>query len=262
MSRVIAGAGGAGLAGVLASTSSSLGIVFVLDAATFVASALLIAAIRARPPRPAGRETGLRDLVAGIRLVFGSRVLGGVAAVAGIAMFGLGAVNVLLVPFVVGDLGASEAWFGALEAAQVAAMVIAGGLVAAYSSRVQPTRLITVGMMGLGAVVIALAACGAPWQLMVLLFCAGLFVAPVQASVTTLLQTSVEPAFRGRAQASVSALVSGASLASMALAGVAAAGIGVRSVFVVSGLIVAAAGAAALLAFRTADLARPAPLEA
>jgi MFS family permease len=97
---------------------------------------------------------------------------------------------------------------------------------------------------------------------MLLLFCGGLCVAPVQASVTTLLQTAVEPAFRGRAQASVSALVSGASLASMALAGVAAAGIGVRSVFVVSGLIVAAAGVAALAAFRAVEPARPATLEA
>jgi len=66
-------------------------------------------------------------------------------------MFGLGAVKVLLVPFVTGELGASEAWFGPLEAAQVAAMVAAATLVAAFSSRLRPKHLISVGAVGPGS---------------------------------------------------------------------------------------------------------------
>jgi hypothetical protein len=85
---------------------------------------------------------------------------------------------------------------------------------------------------------------------MILIFAAGWFVTPVQASVTTILQTSVPPDVRGRAQATVSTLVSGANLASMSLAGVAAGVAGIRPVFVASGVIVVAAGFAAAAAFR------------
>jgi MFS transporter, DHA3 family, macrolide efflux protein len=247
MSRVVAGVAGVAAAGILASTRTDLGLVFVIDAATFLVSAALIAQLAERARRPQAAD---RPAVAGLRLILGSRILVGVLVAAAVAMLGLGAVNVLLVPFVVEDLGASEAWFGALEAALVAAMILAGSLVTVFAARTRPTSLITVGAIGLGATVAATAACYEAWQLMILIFAAGWFVTPVQASVTTILQTSVPPDVRGRAQATVSTLVSGANLASMSLAGVAAGVAGIRPVFVASGVIVVAAGAASAAAFR------------
>jgi MFS family permease len=261
-SRVVAGVAGTGAAGVLASVSSSLSVVFVVDALTFVASAVLIALIRDRIPerRNTNHSRVVAELGAGLRLVFGSRILLGVVTAGAIAMFGLAAVNVVLVPFIVEDLAASEAWFGPLEAAQVAAMVITGGLVAAFSSRLRPTQLITAGAVGLGASITAIAACGAAWQLVIPCFAAGWFVAPVQSAVTTLLQTSVSPQLRGRVQASFATLVSAASITSMAAVGSVAAVIGTRAVFLLAGLIVAAAGALSLAAFRSAG--SPAPTAA
>lgn len=246
MSRVVAGVAGVAAAGVLAGTRTDLGIVFVVDAVTFLASAAFIARIAegARTPHAARRPAS------GLRLILGSRILLGALVAPAVAMLGLGAVNVLLVPFVVEDLGTSEAWFGALEAAQVAAMILAGTLVAAFAARTRPTSLISVGAIGLGASVAAIAACHEGWHLMLLLFAAGWFVTPVQASVTTILQTSVPPDLRGRAQATVSTLVSGANIASMSLAGVAAGVAGIRPVFVASGVIVVAAGVASAAAFR------------
>jgi MFS transporter, DHA3 family, macrolide efflux protein len=251
MSRVVAGVAGFGVAGALASTSSSLSVVFVADAATFVASAGLVALVRGggRTAHAQDRGRVLAELAAGLRLVFGKPILLGVVIAGTVAMFGLGAANVVLVPFVVGDLGASEAWFGALEAAQVAAMVVAGTLVAAFASRARPTRLITAGMLGLGVSVGAIAASGTAWQLMILLFAAGWFVTPVQASVTTILQTAVPPHFRGRAQASLATLVSGGNLASMSLAGLFAGPAGIRPVFAAAGAITVVAGVASHIAF-------------
>jgi MFS family permease len=246
-SRVVAGVAGVGAAGVFASTSSSLKVVFVVDAVTFVASAVLIAFVREahRAPSTERSRTGLGVLR-------GSPLLAGVVTVGTVAMFGLGAVNVVIVPFVVADLGASEAWFGALEAAQVAAMIMAGALVAALAARARPQRLIVGGAIGLGASVAAISVCGAPWQLMILLFAAGWFVPPVQSSVTTILQTAVPSELRGRTLGAFAALVSGANLASMALAGVAAGIVGIRPVFLASGVIVVLAGVASFVAFREA----------
>ena len=260
MSRVVAGVAGVGAAGALASTSSDLSIVFVVDAATFVLSAALIALIHdSGRGVEARRDSLLSEIGAGLRLVFGSGLLVGVVTVGALAMFGLGAVNVLLVPFVIEDLGVSEAWFGALEGAQVVAMVASGSLLALLASRARPPTLISIGALGLGTSVAAIAVCAEAWHLMLLLFAAGWFVPPVQASVTTILQTAVPAHARGRAQASVATSITAANLLSMSLAGVAAGVVGIRPVFVVAGLIVFGAGVASVVAFRGAPTIAVAP---
>ena len=245
MSRVVAGLGGVALAGFLASVDS-IAAVFLIDAATFAMSAALIARVAAPPARPRGaRSRFLRDLGDGLGLIRRSRVVVGVITVGSVAMFGLGAVNVLLVPFVVGDLGASEAWFGGLEAAMVVAMVGSGAVVAAAAQRIKPMTLINAGAVGLGAAVAGLALTQAAWQLLPLMFAAGACVTPLQAAVTTLLQTTVPRELRARTQAAFATVVSGANLASMSLAGAAAAVAGVRGVLVGAGFIVVSAGVAA-----------------
>jgi MFS family permease len=260
MSRVVAGVAGTAAAGAIAGLSGSLGMAFVLDAATFVASAVLIARIPlpSRVAPPASHGSVRADLAEGIRLVFGAPLLLGVVVAATVVMFGLGAVNVLLVPFVVQVLGVSETWFGALEAAQVTSIVLAGGALALLAARFRPTTLISVGLTGVGVVVAAMAASTRPWHLMALLFAVGWFVTPVQASVSTILQSEVPDRSRGRALASFSTMVTGASVASMALAGVAAEAIGIRAVLVVSGAIAVSAGLTSAGVFRSA---RPAVVE-
>ncbi|HXV04161.1 MAG TPA: MFS transporter [Gaiellaceae bacterium] len=260
MSRVVAGVAGVAAAGVLASLGS-LSVVFVVDSITFLVSAGLVALV---PQSPRGRDGPrarvLADLVTGLALIARSRTLMGVVTAGAVGMLGLGAVNVLLVPFVVGVLGASEAWFGALEGAMVAAMVISGVLVAAVARSLQPTHLISAGAVGIGVGVGGIGFTHQVWQLLPLLFLAGASVTPLQASVTTLLQTTVQPEVRARTQAAFNTLVSGANLASISLAGAAAAAIGVRNVFGAAAVIVIAAGVAAHLVFRGAASASATPI--
>jgi MFS family permease len=254
LSRVVAGVAGTGAAGVLATANPTLSAVFVVDSATFIVAAVLVALVRAPRTRGDRAPSGtVRELQAGLRVVLRSRVLLGVVAAGSVAMLGLGAVNVLLVPFVVGELGASEAWFGPLEAALVAAMVTAGTLVTVFSSRLRPQNLVSAGAVGLGVSVMALAACAAPWQLAIVLFAAGWFLAPLQAAVTTLLQTQVSPDYRARAHAAFTTLTSAAGLVSMSLVGVAAEAAGTRGVFVGAGAIVIAAGVVSAAAFHGAS---------
>jgi MFS family permease len=251
-SRVVAGVAGVAAAGALAGLTGRLGVVFVVDSATFVASAALIARIPGTSATAVRATRGVwLELAEGIRLVVGSRRLLGVIVAATIAMLGLGAANVLLVPFVVGVLDASETWFGALEGAQVASMVLAGGVLVAVGARFRPTTLISAGLVGIGVVLAAMAASTRPWHLMGLLFAVGWCVTSVQASVSTILQTEVPPPSRGRAHASFATMVGTASLASMALAGAAAEAVGIRLVLVASGAIAVAAGAASAAVFRS-----------
>lgn len=256
--RIVFGVIGTGIAGVYAGLAETLTVLFMLDSATFVASALLETRIRTsgRPERH-GSKALVAELVEGLRIITATRPLIGVLVGAGVAMFGLGAVNVLMVPFVVEDLGVAETWFGVLEAAQVTSMVAAGALLATLAGRARPRVILSIGLAGAGAVVAAVGMVTEVWQLVVALFLVGWFVTPLQASAHTILQREVDPSMLGRAGAGFSTVSTTANVASMALAGTAAAFMGVRGVFVAAGVLTITAGALAL-ALTRAEVLEPA----
>lgn len=257
--RIVCGLAGTSVAGVYASRASSLTALFVVDALTFVVSAALEARISTsgRVDAPAGGRVGA-ELVAGLRLYVTSPSLAGVALGAAVAMFGLGAVNVLLVPFVVDDLAVSSSWFGAFEAAQVVGMVASGVLLARLAGRVRPGSILATSLVVVGGLVAVLALATLPWHVAAVLFAAGWFVTPVQAAARTIVQQEVEVASLGRAGAAFATLTTTASVVSMAVAGAAAAALGVRGVFVVAGVTTVLAGVVAAVALQ----ARPSPASA
>jgi DHA3 family macrolide efflux protein-like MFS transporter len=164
-------------------------------------------------------------------------------------MLGLGAVNILFIPLLTNDLKVPTTLFGLVQAAQTAGMILAGGLVAMLATRLRPTYMVSVGLMGMGLMVGLIAVVGQLWHVLVLLFFIGLLGAPVQAGIGTLVQTSVDDHSRGRVGAALGAVIGSANLVSMAFAGVLAGLIGVREVFVVAGVIAVIAGIAAFWVF-------------
>jgi MFS family permease len=177
-----------------------------------------------------------------------------------VTMLGLGAVNVLFVPFLTADLMVSEAFLGAVEASQVAGMVISGTVVAILATRLRPSNLVSLGLVGVGIFIGAISGVGAIWQIMVLLFFVGLSVGPVQAGANTLSQTLIDDSMRGRVSGALNTLLSAANVVSMGLAGVAAAAIGTRNVFLASGLLVLTSGVLAYWLFRDLRSAIPDPV--
>lgn len=260
MSRVIANLAGTAVLGVIAAFSEYLTIAFVLDAVTFTASAFWIHRISIRDAKAAAHGESpsfVKDLAVGISTLVRSRTLLGVLLAGAIAMLGLGAVNVLMVPLVVDVLSATEVWFGMLNAAQVAGMVLAGSVVAILAERFAPTRLISGGMVGAGLGVAAIAIAQAPWQLAIILFSVGIVVAPVQAGVATLAQILVPDELRGRVNSALNTVISLAMVVSQAFAGVLAAAVGVRAVFVIGGALTLLAGVVSSLLFAGQPTAMP-----
>jgi MFS family permease len=262
MTQIVFGLIGTAIAGLIAATMETLALAYILDASTFIISLIAISLIRTdgAPQRTDMAETHiLRDIKQGIQTALGSRVLVGVLVGASILMLGIGAVNVLLVPFIIEDLAVSEAWFAAFEAAQVVPMVIAASLIAAMAARVKPTRLITISLGGLGILLATMALATAPLHMVIILFCVGWMVTPLQASVSTLVQTEVDDEIRGRTGAALNTVLTGSQVASMALAGVAATALGTRAVFVIAGAIAVIASASTLALFKGVTLRAPAP---
>ena len=260
-SRVLFGVLGTAAAGILVGMFDGFEIVFTVDALTFATSAVLVGRLSVSGATEdirgiAERQSALTEFMAGMRVIRRSRLLMGMLVGAGITMFGLGAVNALLVPFVVGELALKETWFGLLEASQSISMILAGTLAALAAARLRPTTVIPIGLGAAGIVVGLFAGVTSVWQLGALLFVMGWFITPLQASFSTIVQTETPPEMLGRTGAALNAAFTGSSVAAMAIAGGAAAVIGVRNVFLAGGVIVAVAALVTTLMFRGASPAQ------
>lgn len=259
-SRIVFNLLGTAAAGILAATFDTLGPAFVIDSITFFASFLLVTRIRTSgEPGKTAESRVWAEMKEGFGLMASSRPLRAVIASLSVTMLGLGAVNVLFVPFLIEDLAVSEAFLGAVEASQVVGLIISGAMVAVLAARLRPANLVSMGLVGVGAFVAAISTTDAVWQVMILLVFVGLSVGPVQAGANTLSQTLVEDSMRGRVGGAINTILSAANVASMGLAGVAAAAIGTRNVFLLCGGLVLLSG---LLAYWLLRDLRMAPSQA
>lgn len=256
-SAIVAGVLGTATAGLIAGLTTTMTPLFTIDALTYVVSSILVIrlAIATRTSEvaegPASKVRLWVELRAGLRLITASRSLRAVLVGAGVVMLGLGAVNVLLVPFIVDELAVPETWFGLLEAAQVSSMVLAGALMVAIARRVRANALVAAGLTGIGIVVAAMSLASNVWHLVGLLFAVGWFVSPTQAAISTVMQAEVPSESLGRVSSSLGTVVTTAQVVSMALAGVAADWLGLRAVFVIAGIITLLAAALSYIGQRT-----------
>jgi MFS family permease len=262
LSRIVAGVGGTAAAGILMGLFGTVWPAFTLDALTFFASVLLVSRIAASAAPSGLRTEGnaraiLGQLRDGLQVIAGSRLLTGTLFALAVTMLGLGAVNVLIVPLLINDLQVPATWFGAIEFAQTASMVLSGGLVALLAARLRPANVVSICLVLVGLLTGLMAGVSSVWHLLLILFAVGWVMTPLQASIATIMQTAVEDRLRGRIGAALNTVISSASLLSMALAGVAGQVIGIRNVFLAGGVITVLAGLAAVGFF---SKAQPAPV--
>jgi len=261
--RVIAGVVGTALAGFIVGVAGVTWPAFVLDALTFLGSAVIILGVSPSIGRPeaAGRVMASTRgaVVEGLRIISGTRVLWTTLLALAVSMFGLGAVNVLFLPLVVDVLEVSPVWLGGIELAQSVSMILAAGVVAMLAARLRPTTIISVALVASGVLVGLTGAVTSVVQVMILLFAIGWFITPLQASVVTLMQTGVPDGARGRVMSTLQASMAGASIASMALAGAFGDLLGIREVFFLSAAIVVGGGLLSAVLYRgtAADTAKP-----
>lgn len=245
--RVISNVAGTAVAGAMIGFAGIYWPAFVLDGLSFAASFVLVSRLASGlgdvPVGEHGVARGVRPALAeGLRIVRGSRVLWVTIVVLSMAMLGLGAINVLFVPLIVNVLHASAAWFGPLEAAQTASMVLATGIIAWLAVRFRATRIVTVGSLAAGLAITTLAFVTEVWQVMLVLFAIGWVITPLHSAIITILQVNSVDAVRGRVMSVMNASMAATSVISMAAAGLFAEGLGVHGAFVIGGGVCVGAG--------------------
>ncbi|MFP3853672.1 MAG: MFS transporter [Anaerolineales bacterium] len=240
------------LAGV-AIGSFGIRVGFIIDSATFMVSGLLLLGLVGIKTRAPQAESGqlrstMEELWEGIQYAASSKLLQGVAIGLALALLGIGAVDVLFVPFMREAFGAPPEGLGLLMTSQGVGMLVGGLLMGWIGTRVSSRMVAVAGLslLGLGTAGIGLAP--AYWAAVPLMVLVGLALTPLNAALQTILQQGVPQEILGRASSVVDISLSVAQLISMGGAGWIAGAIGLRPTYLLAGgLMVGGAVAMGLL---------------
>jgi MFS family permease len=253
------------LAGIfVAFLGSALPLAFWIDAATYAASAILIASISIPAVKTARRSaeaaataatgvaTGvLAEMREGFRFLRSERVLFANTIQAAFAQFAIGSLTALT-PILVQDVLAGpttdpKAAYAFLETAIGLGNLIGGFALGLVGAKLAKGRTVIVGYVLWGVSIIAFAMVGNLAIAFGILFGAGvanmIFVIPSQ----VLFQERTPPEMIGRVVGFRFSLVFGSMTLAMAIGGLLAQSIGVPIVLIVSGIVTILAGLAGLL---------------
>jgi MFS family permease len=213
-------------------------IAILVDAISFIASALLLATIRvpeAPPPAKADREPVLREIAIGMGLVARNPVLRAItlASMATASMWGV--FGALWYLFAIQDLGLDAAAIGLVAAVGGASSLVGALLTTRLTRRFGVGRVLVISVLVgmLGSYSIPLAPIGAPLLAMTFLIGQQLITDPAMTAFditdTSIRQSIVHDRQLGRVNATVRVAILVAQLAATLLAGFLALQIGLRA---------------------------------
>ena len=224
---------------------------YLLDAVSFVGSALLIASVRfvaPAAPAPSAAASGSpsagvarvwHDMQAGIGFIVHHAALLFVILALAAGMFVLGCFGPLIAVYVREDLHASTQIFGVASGLIGLGMLIGINVLTVFAKRVKNEVLVYCGLAGIAAGLTLLAGTAHVWSTLLGNFVIGFAVAGIIIPSQTLIQQETPPALMGRVGATTMSLIFTAQIAGLVLSGLLAERIGVRHVFAVCAALLA-----------------------
>jgi MFS family permease len=224
---------------------------YVLDSASFVGSACLIASV-AFVAQTAGGPAMVQDaekkgalgriwsdMKQGISFIFHHAGLLFVILALAAGMFVIGCFGPLIAVYVRDSLHASTKIFGVASGLIGLGMLLGVNSLNTFAKNVKNTVLVYGGLSGIAVGLAFLAGFAHVWTTMVGDFIIGFSVAGIIIPSQTMIQQETPPALMGRVGSTVMSVIFGAQIAGLVLSGVLAERIGVRHVFAVcAGLLV------------------------
>jgi DHA3 family macrolide efflux protein-like MFS transporter len=218
-------------------------IAFVVDSLSYVFSALAILTITVSGRTAHEGGTGLRTVwdqfAEGLSYAVRNNTILGIIVTFLVAFLGVGAIEVLFVPYLQGEFGAGPEGLGFVQTTQGIGMLLGSALVGNLAARFRLTRIIAWSIALLGA---GIAFCGFVNYFAFIplaTFVAGLSLAPLNAALSTLVQVIVPDDKLGRVSSVVDTTVTVSYLISMSAAAFLADVFGMRNVVILSGLVTA-----------------------
>jgi DHA3 family macrolide efflux protein-like MFS transporter len=251
-------------------------VAFFVDSATFVISAMAILVMRV-PRTTMGHQAVGGQLTAiwaemreGVVFLFGNRTMVGILLCLGVVQLGVGAINVIWVPFMQRTFGLGAEGLGAVDTAQGVGMALGGVMLGFIRARLPKKNLAAWSIVIIGGMIALMGMAPAfsladlvpalqmeatmaqmsvgqrllHMPLMLLLYGVvfGIALVPAQSALITMMQLVVPDLKRGRVGSALNALTTAAGLLSMAVAAAIGEVVELRMVYVMAGLITAGAG--------------------
>jgi len=239
-------------------------VAFVIDSASFLVSAAAIQTMTVprttlgRQIDPAqGKQASGGQVAAvwaemreGVVFLFGNRTTVGVLACMTVVQLGLGAINVLWVPYLQRTFGVDATGLGIVDSAQGAGMVLSGLALSFVASRLNRTAMAGWAIILIGLFIAAMGLAPAFGYVIALSFAVGLPLIPAQSALMTMMQLAVPDLKRGRVGSAMNALTTAAGLVSMGLAAVLGEAVGLRLMYAIAGSITLGAGVVGLFVLK------------
>jgi len=187
-----------------------------------------------------------QEMVMGLSFIKGSQVLVGVLMSLGVIQLGIGAMQVIWVPFFQNYFGVGPEGLGIVDSAQGFGMAVGAIAIGFLAARLKRKTIIGVGITAIGGLVALMGLSPVFVLILGLSFLLGLLLSPVQAALSTVIQLAVPDDKMGRVNSTIGTASSTAMLISMAVVGVIGDVVSLRLIYVVSGVIIALGGVASL----------------
>jgi DHA3 family macrolide efflux protein-like MFS transporter len=218
-------------------------LAFMVDSLSYFVSAVAILTITTSGRNMDQARSSLRTirdrLAEGFSYTMHNNTILGIIVTLLVAFLGVGAIEVLFVPYLQGEFGVGPEGLGLVQTAQGMGMLAGSALVGNLAARFKLTRIIAWSVALLGATV-ALCSLVSEFTLIALaVFVVGLSLAPLNAALSTLMQITVPDEKMGRVSSVVDTTTTLSYLISMSGAAFLADSFGIRNVFFAAGLITA-----------------------
>ena len=230
---------------------------YLADAASFAASACLLATVALTPSAPQTPQTPaqntsplariLSEMKGGFSFIVHHAALLFVILALGTAMFVLGCFGPLIAVYVRDSVHASTRVFGLASAGIGAGMFVGINLLTIAGKRLSNNVLVYAGLAGIGVGLVVLTTLTHIWSTMLGTLLIGFAVAGIIIPAQTLIQQETPPALMGRVGSTVMSVIFSAQIAGLILSSLLSGRIGVRAIFAVCAVLLTALIAAGRL---------------
>jgi len=208
---------------------------FIIDAVSFVLSALLISRLKfSRPPREGADKSlrGLsRDFVEGNRFIFTHPGLSFVFIAMAVAMFVLSSFSPLISIFVRDQLHAGAMLFGVVSGMVGVGLILGTSLITKIVGKRPQPGVVLVGLLITGVATSVLGVSYYGWEAAVSMFLLGFAVSLVLIPAQTMSQQETPIEMAGRVSSTFMSMISIAQVLGLLLSGTLAEKLGIRQLF-------------------------------
>jgi MFS family permease len=248
---------GASLATLVISLSSTY-TAFIVDSASFVMSALLVAAMtiprRRRavvPGEPRGEWLKFwHEMQTGIRYIAGNRHLLQLMLITTMATLGLSATVLLAAAYFKQLLGLEAQYLGVLQATEGIGMAAGAVLISVYASWARSRQIVSIAMIVLGLGILSFALSPKYWMVLIGALLVGMCIVTARTTLAAMTQALVPDSQRGRVESAMVTVIGIGTMGALVLSGILGDAVGPHIIFITTGSIVLAAGIVSVFTLR------------